>query len=164
MGRIAIIAALGKNRELGAGNGLLWHIPEDLRRFKELTNGHPVVMGRKTWESLPEKYRPLANRTNIVITRRDDYEASGAVVVSSLAAALRAAERSLGDEESFVMGGGELYREALPFADRLYLTLIEGEKEADTFFPEYEKEFPRVVSEEPREWEGLRYRWVTRER
>ncbi|MBI5406025.1 dihydrofolate reductase [Candidatus Kaiserbacteria bacterium] len=145
--RISLIAAIGKNRELGKSGQLLWHLPEDMRRFKELTMGHPVIMGRKTWESLPEKFRPLSNRTNIVVTRRADYKASGAVVVDSLEVARAAAARAPGSDEMFVIGGGELYAAALPYANRVYLTLVDDEADADTFFPPYEQEF-RMISEE----------------
>ncbi len=142
MGRIAIIAAVGRNRELGLGGKLLWHIPDDMRRFKELTTGHPVIMGRKTWESLPQKFRPLPGRTNIVVTRQTGYEAAGATVVDSLEAA-----RAKGAGEVFVIGGGELYAAALPFANRLYLTLVDADTDADTFFPPYESEFVVIKSE-----------------
>lgn len=142
-----IIAAIGKNRELGLRGKLLWNIPEDMGRFKRLTMGHPVIMGRKTWESLPEKFRPLPGRTNIVVTRQNGYEAVGAIVVDSLEAARAAAARAEGGDEVFVIGGGELYAAALPLADRLYLTLIDEEKEADTFFPPYEQEFEIISNE-----------------
>ena len=162
---IAIIAALGaRTRAIGKNNELLWHIPDDLKRFKQLTFGHPVVMGRKTWESLPSKFRPLPERTNIVVTRQAGYAAEGAVVADSLESARAEAARAPGANESFVIGGGELYREALPFADHLYLTLIDDDKEGDTFFPPYETEFTKMVSEEPHEWGDLKYRWVTLER
>src|SRR3989338_8490136 len=121
---IAIIAALGaQTRAIGKDNGLLWHIPDDLKRFKELTLGHSVIMGRKTWESLPEKFRPLPGRTNVVVTRQAGYVAEGAVcgaggawAAAWLGAARAAAARAPGADEMFVIGGGELYREALPFA------------------------------------------------
>ena len=161
---ISLIAAIGKNRELGFGGKLLWSIPDDMRRFKQLTGGHPVIMGRKTWESLPERFRPLPGRTNIVVTRQSGYAADGAVLASSLADAVATAETAEGSDEIFVIGGGELYREALPFAHRLYLTLIHAAAPADAFFPEYEREFPRTISEEQREWNGLTYSWKTVER
>lgn len=165
MQRIAIIAAIGsRNRALGKGGKLLWHIPEDMRRFKELTMGHLVIMGRKTWESLPLKFRPLPGRTNIVVTRQADYKAEGAVVADSFEAARAAAARAPGADEIFVIGGGELYAAALPFANRLYLTLVDDDKEADTFFPPYEKEFTKIISEESCEWNGLHYRWLDLER
>ena len=145
--RLNIIAAIGKNRELGLHGKLLWHIPEDMRRFKEVTTGHPVIMGRKTWESLPQMYRPLPGRTNIVVTRQVGYKATGAIVADSLKAARIAAARAGGADEIFVIGGGELYREALPLTDRLYLTLVDDTAEADTFFPPYEQEF-KIISNE----------------
>ena len=111
--RLNIIAAIGKNRELGLHGKLLWHIPEDMRRFKEVTTGHPVIMGRKTWESLPQMYRPLPGRTNIVVTRQVGYKATGAIVADSLKAARIAAARAGGADEIFVIGGGELYRRGI---------------------------------------------------
>ena len=116
-------------------------MPDDMRRFKALTSGHPVIMGRKTWESLPERFRPLPGRTNIVVTRQTGYGAPGAVVADSFEAARAAAARAEGSEEIFVIGGGELYVAALPLADRLYLTLVNDTAEADTFFPPYEADF-----------------------
>ena len=148
MDRVAIIAAIGKNRELGLHGKLLWYIPEDMRRFKEITTGHPVIMGRKTWESLPEKFRPLPGRTNIVVTRQEDYRASGATVVNSLEEARAVAARAPGADEIFVIGGGELYAAALPFANRLYLTLVDDTPLADVFFPSYEDDF-KIISDNP---------------
>lgn len=147
MERIAIIAALGRNRELGKDGKLLWHLPDDMRRFKELTMGHPVIMGRKTWESLPEKFRPLPGRTNIVMTRQAGYKATGATVVDGLSDAFLAAQDAPGAEETFVLGGGEIYTAALPYATHLYLTLVDDTPEADVFFPSYEKEF-KIISKE----------------
>ena len=143
---ISLIAAIGKERELGFGGKLLWYIPDDMRRFKEITTGHPVIMGRKTWESLPERFRPLPGRTNIVVTRQADYKAAGAIVADSLGAARAVAARAEGANEIFVIGGGELYVLALPFADRLYLTLVDDIAEADTFFPSYERDF-KIISD-----------------
>ncbi len=162
--RIALIAALGKNHALGKENRLLWQIPDDMKRFKALTAGHPVIMGRKTWESIPEKFRPLPGRTNIVVTRQHGYTLPGATVTHSLIEAIADAQGAPGGEEIFVIGGAQLYAEALPYAARLYLTLIEDEKEADAFFPAYETEFAKKISEESREWEGVIYRFVTLER
>ena len=119
-------------------------------------------MGRKTWESLPERFRPLPNRTNIVVTRQSDYEASGAVVVSSLEDARTVAMSAPGADEVFVIGGGELYTLALPFANRLYLTLVEANADADTFFPPYEQDLS-IVSEEAGNGEPP-YRFLTLER
>lgn len=147
MQNVSFIAVIGKNKELGKGGKLLWNLPEDMKRFKDLTTGHPVIMGRKTWESIPEKYRPLPGRTNIVITRQPDYKADGAAVVDGLSDAFLAAEKAEGAEETFIIGGSEIYTSALPYATRLYLTLVDDSAEADVFFPEYEKDF-KVISNE----------------
>ncbi len=160
MHHIAIIAAIGKNRELGLQGKLPWRIREDMQRFKTLTMGHPVIMGRKTWESIPVKFRPLPGRTNIVVTRQAGYEASGAMVTGSLEDALAAAASASGAEEIFIGGGGEIYREALSLADRFYLTLVDDTAEADTFFPPYEDIFTKKISEEKHESNGLPYRWI----
>lgn len=162
--RISLIAAIGRDRELGSGGDLLWRMPDDMKHFKELTMGHPVIMGRKTWESLPEKYCPLSGRTNIVVTRQSGYEATGATVVDGLSDAFLAAADAPGANETFVIGGGELYTAALPYATRLYLTLVDASAEADVFFPAYETEFTKVISEESREWNDLHYQWITLER
>jgi len=161
---ISIVVAVGKNRELGLGGKLLWYIPEDLKRFKTFTLGHPVIMGRKTFESIIAILgKPLPGRTNIVVTRDQNWSYEGALVSHSLDEALAKA-RELDQEEIHIGGGAELYTQALPFVDRLYLTLIDDEKEADTFFPEYEKEFTKKIAEESHEHEGLKYTWVTLER
>ncbi|MGD0328795.1 MAG: dihydrofolate reductase [Minisyncoccia bacterium] len=147
--RIFLIAAIeSRNRALGKDGKLLWHIPDDMRRFKVLTMGRPVIMGRKTWESLPEKFRPLPRRTNIVVTRQVGYEAQDAIVANSFEEARAAAARAKGADEIFIIGGGELYASALPYANRLYLTLVDDATTvADTFFPPYEHDF-RIVSKE----------------
>lgn len=146
MSHISVIAAIGKDRELGFQGELLWHLPDDMKRFKELTVGHPVIMGRKTWESLPERFRPLPGRTNIVVTRQAGYTADGAVVVDGLSDAFLAATDAPGSDETFIIGGGELYAAALPYATRLYLTIVDANAEADTYFPPYE-DF-KVISDE----------------
>lgn len=161
MQRIAMIAAIGaRTRAIGKNNDLLWHIPKDAQRFKDITMGHPVIMGRRTWESIPEKFRPLPGRANIVVTREDGYDATGATVVTSLDAAIQTAKEAAGSEEIFIVGGGQMYSEAFPRADRLYLTLIDDDAEGDTFFPEYEKEFAKIISDERYEWNGLKYRFI----
>lgn len=162
MSRISLIAALGKKRELGFQGNLLWHLPDDMRRFKELTLGHPVIMGRKTWESLPERFRPLPGRTNIVVTRHGSYEATGAVVTDSLPAALFESASATGGEEVFVIGGGELYAAALPHATHLYLTLVDASAPADVFFPQYEEDF-KITTETTGEGEPP-HRFLTLER
>lgn len=157
--KISIIAAIGKNRELGKDNKLLWHIPDDLPRFKKLTTGHPIVMGRKTFESIG---RPLPNRTNIVVTRDSSYDVEGVVVVHSIEKAIEEAKKK-DKEEIFVIGGGQIYEQALPFADRLYLTIVDAQAEADTYFPDY-SEFKKIVSEEYKEENGLKFKYVTLEK
>lgn len=127
---LAIIVAVGRDGAIGRGNDLVWRISADMKRFKTLTMGHPVIMGRKTWESLP---KALPGRLNIVITRNADYKADGAVVVSSLEEALGKVGSG---ETSFIIGGAQIYGEALRYADRLYLTLIDADcKDADVWFP-----------------------------
>ncbi|MCM1286150.1 MAG: dihydrofolate reductase [Acetobacter sp.] len=130
---ISMIAAVGKNSELGKGNDLIWHFKEDMKFFKETTMGNTVIMGRKTFESLP---KALPNRKNIVITNNKNYKAEGAAVVNSPDEAIAIAE----GEEVFIIGGGRIYSYFLPLADKLYLTEIEAEcADADTFFPQFNK-------------------------
>ncbi len=152
---ISIIVAVAANNVIGGENKLLWHIREDLQRFKTLTSGHAVVMGRKTWESLG---RPLPNRTNIVITRNPDYKPDGVLVAQSLEAAIELAK---GDDEIFVIGGGEIYRQAMSIADRLYITHVECSYEGDTTFPDILAEQWRVV-EESRFERGEKYEYPFR--
>jgi dihydrofolate reductase len=128
---ISIIAALAENRVIGRNGAIPWDIPEDRRRFRELTMGHPVIMGRKTFEAIGQ---PLPGRKNIVLTRQAGYRPDGCLVAHDLAAALAACA---GSDEVFICGGGEIYREALPLAERLYLTRIPRKVEGDTFFPEF---------------------------
>jgi dihydrofolate reductase len=139
---INIIAAIqSKDNGLGYKNDLLYQLPEDMKHFRDTTSGHVVIMGRKTWESIPEKFRPLPNRDNIVITRNTDYVATGAIVVHALEEAILLAKNNFPEKEIFIVGGGEIYKQALPLAGRLYLTLIDGDKLADVFFPEYKDIF-----------------------
>jgi dihydrofolate reductase len=130
---IALIAAISQNRVLGKNNELVWHLPKDMRWFKTKTMGYPVVMGRKTFESFGN---PLPGRTNIVITRNPDYRPEGTIVVASLEAALAEAARYHTDT-IFVAGGAEIYRQALPLADTMYLTHVHAQVEGDAFFPEF---------------------------
>lgn len=156
---LALIAALGRNRELGKGNDLLWKIPSDLRRFKELTLGHPIIMGRKTFDSLPK--RPLPGRSNIVITRDASWAHEGVIRAGSIEEAIAAAQILPGNEEVFVIGGAQIYALALPHADRLLLTEIDADApDADAFFPEYATAFPKQISRESREEQGIRFDWV----
>jgi dihydrofolate reductase len=160
--QVAIVAAIGAHdRALGKGNALLWRIPDDLKRLKALTTGHPIIMGRKTFESIG---RPLPDRTNIVITRDQNYRAEGCVVAHSLEQALELARR-IDNTEIFILGGAQIYAQALPYTDKLYLTLIDDKKKADAFFPPYETEFTKETTREERATEdGLRYTWVNLER
>lgn len=151
---LALIAAIARNRVLGKDNQLLWQLPEDMRHFRATTRGKPVIMGRKTWESLPEKFRPLPGRLNIVVSHNPDYAASGATLAGSLENAIRAAEAQAGTAaEIFVIGGAELYRQALPFAQRVYLTEIASDFAGDVYFPELAasewQEVSRVPQQEP---------------
>jgi dihydrofolate reductase len=130
---LSLIVAVAQNRAIGKDNRLLWQLPEDLRYFRETTRGQTVIMGRKTWESLPSAFRPLPGRRNIVVTRDRQYVAEGATVAHSLPAALAAAGEA---GETFVIGGAELYRQALPLAQRLYLTEVAQTCDGDVFFPE----------------------------
>ena len=131
---LSMVVAVSDNHVIGRNNQLLWQLPKDLEFFKKVTMGHTVILGRKTYESIPHKFRPLPGRTNIVITRQAGYQAPGAVVVNDLAAAIEHAKQS-GEPQAFVVGGGEIYRAALPLANRIYLTRVHGNFEGDTFFP-----------------------------
>ena len=131
--KLSIIVAMAANGVIGRGNQLPWHLPADLKHFKQLTTGKPILMGRKTWESIG---RPLPERTNIVITRDTDYTAAGCVVVHSLEAALRAAEHN---DEVMVIGGSELYRQVLPEVSTIYLTRVHADIDGDAFFPKLDE-------------------------
>lgn len=159
--RISIIVARAKNGVIGGGNELLWRISDDLKRFKSLTSGHPIIMGRKTYLSMG---KPLPNRTNIVVTRDKNMNLSGCIVVHSIEEAIERAE-GVDREEIFVIGGEQIYRQALPFADRIYLTQVDKEFEGDAYFPDY-SDFKKVAFEESRfdEKTGLSYKWITLDR
>ena len=159
---LALIAACARGGVIGVENRLPWHLPEDMKFFRETTRGKPVIMGRKTWESLPAAFRPLPGRLNIVVSRNPGFEAPGASVVASLPEALAAA----GDAEiAFVIGGAELYRQALPLADRLVLTEIDQPYEGDAFFPDFDRSLWHETAREPRIAEsGLPFAFVTYER
>lgn len=130
--RVSLIAAMAENRIIGVNNTLPWRLPEDLRHFRRLTTGHHVIMGRRNYESIG---KPLPDRTNIVVTRNPEYRAPGCRVRHSLEEALRDAQA---DSEVFVIGGGEIYRQALARADRIYLTLVHAHVEGDTYFPPFD--------------------------
>lgn len=130
---VTIIAAIAKNNALGKNNQLIWHLPADLKRFKQVTSGHHVIMGRKTFESLG---KPLPNRTTIIITRNKNFTAKGCIVVNSLTEALVEANK---DSNPFILGGAQIYAQAMEVADILDLTFIHHEFEADAYFPKIDK-------------------------
>lgn len=132
---ISLIAAMAKNRVIGKDNDLPWHLPDDMKFFQSKTKGHVVVMGRKNFDSLPEKFKPLPNRTNVILTRQQGFEVADCYTFHSLDDAIQFG-RDNGEEELFVIGGGEIYNLALEIADRVYLTEISENYEGDTFFPE----------------------------
>ena len=153
--RLSLIAAMARNRVIGRDNTLPWRLPEDLRYFKATTLGKPVIMGRKTWESLG---RPLPGRLNIVVTRNADYRAEGATLVTGLPQAIAAAGEV---EEAFVIGGAELYRQALPLAQRIYLTEIATDVDGDASFPEFADSDWAEISRDPQRAEsGLEFAFV----
>lgn len=139
---LTLIAAAGQRNELGKNNALVWHLPDDFKRFKKITSGHHIIMGRKTFDSFPQ---PLPNRTHVVITRQENFKKPGIIVVHSLERALEVTKE---DPQAFVIGGGEIYTLAMDVADRIELTRVHGEFEADAFFPEIDPSQWRVVSEE----------------
>ncbi len=140
---ITIIAAVAEQNALGKDNQLIWHLPADLRRFKKVTSGHPIIMGRKTFESLG---RPLPNRTNIVITRNKDYHLDGIVVAHSLEGAIEKAQQI--DEQIFIIGGATIYKKAIEIADFLDITHVHHSFEADAFFPEIDTSIWEEVTNE----------------
>lgn len=158
--RISIVVAYAANRVIGSGGKIPWRLPEDLKRFKALTMGHHIVMGRKTWESIG---RLLPGRKHIIISRRPGYQVPGASVVDSITAAIAAAGD---DSDIFIIGGGEIYALVLPIADRILATEIDGKYEGDTYFPELAKGIWRETMRENCEdaASGHRYCFVTLER
>ncbi|MEJ4089515.1 dihydrofolate reductase [Galbibacter orientalis] len=143
---ITMIAAAAENNALGKDNDLVWHLPDDFKRFKKLTTGHAIIMGRKTYESFPS---PLPDRKHIIITRQKDYKpADGCIVVNNVEAAIKEATD---DEQPFIIGGGEIYKLALPFSDKIELTRVHGTFEADAYFPEINTKDWELVSEEHHE-------------
>lgn len=143
--RISMIAAMTRNRVIGKDNDIPWHLPDDFKYFKKTTKGHFVIMGRKNFESLPHKFRPLPNRPNVIITRKGQYDGEGSYVVNSLDKALELAQEK-GEPEAFIIGGGEIYKLGLNVSDRIYLTEIDAEIEGDTFFPEFDKSTWKEIS------------------
>lgn len=157
--RLSIVAAIARNGTIGRDGGIPWRVPEDVARFKELTSGHAVVMGRRTWESLPERFRPLPDRRNVVVTRQSGWAAEGAERAASLEGALELLD---GTPQVFVIGGAELYAAALPLADELLLTEIDAEVEGDAFFPDFDRDdFVEVAREQHVTNEGMGFAFVT---
>jgi dihydrofolate reductase len=159
MTELILIAAVARNGVIGKDNQLLWHLPEDMKHFRALTQGHAVIMGRKTWESLPPKFRPLPGRHNIVLTRNRDYQASGATLVNTLESALTSCA---GVDKAFVIGGAEIYALAMPQAQVLELTELDADYIGDACFPPVDSAQWAISSSEARQSDdGLRYAFVS---
>lgn len=139
---IIMIAAASENNALGKDNDLLWHLPDDFKRFKTLTSGHHIIMGRKTFESFP---KPLPNRTHVIITHQKDYQPDNCIVVHTVADAIAACPP---EQDAFIIGGGQIYDLALPLADKIELTRVHGTFEADAFFPEFSSREWELADEE----------------
>ncbi|MDD4333224.1 MAG: dihydrofolate reductase [Patescibacteria group bacterium] len=152
---ISMICAVGKNREIGYKNKLLWDIPDDMKHFRNITRGHTVIMGQKTYESL--QIKPLPNRKNIILTFDKNFEAPGCEIAFDLEKL--AEEYKNSSEEIFIIGGGTIYKQFLPYSQKLYLTLVDDAPEADVYFPDF-SEFKNVISEEKKEYNGIKYKFV----
>jgi len=139
---ITMIAAAAENNALGKDNDLVWHLPDDFKRFKRLTSGHHIIMGRKTFESFPKL---LPDRTHVIITRKEDYSPENTIVVHSMEEALKVSKL---DDEAFIIGGGEIYKMGMEHADRIELTRVHGELEADTYFPEIDESEWEIVKDQ----------------
>ncbi|WP_369769625.1 dihydrofolate reductase [Flavobacterium sp. WC2416] len=139
---IIMIAAAAENNALGKNNELVWHLPNDFKRFKNLTSGHHIIMGRKTFESFP---KPLPNRTHVVITRQENYAPEGCIVVNSMEKAIEICPK---EENTYIIGGGEIYDLGIPFSDKIELTLVHHTFEADAFFPIINKEQWEIINSE----------------
>lgn len=140
---LTLIAAASENNALGKDNDLVWHLPDDFKRFKALTSGHYIIMGRKTFESFP---KPLPNRTHVIITRQSDYEVpEGCIVVNTLSKAIEVCPEN---EEVFIIGGGQIYKQSIEIADKIELTRVHTTVEADTFFPEIDEDIWEVIQSE----------------
>ena len=163
--RFSILVAMAKNRVIGRNNALPWQLSPDLKRFKQLTMGHHIVMGRKTYESIG---RLLPGRTSVIVTRQPDYQVPGAIVAGSIAEALKVcSEGKEMDQESFVIGGAEIYQQALGLCQRMYVTEIQQEFEGDALFPEFDQQEWREISREKHRLAvdgGLEYHFVVLDR
>lgn len=154
---ISLIAIIAKNRAIGFNNKLLYNIPEDLKHFQSITAGHAVIMGENTFHSMNDK--PLPKRLNIILTKKENFTAAGCLIACSINQAIELA-KSQNQDEIFFIGGGQVYAQALPLADKLYLTIVDDEpREADTFFPDY-SEFKKIIKIEAKESSGYKYNFV----
>ena len=156
--KINMIFARAANGVIGKDNTIPWHLPEDLARFKQLTQGHPVIMGRKTWDSLPPRFRPLPGRLNVVITRQKSWQQAGAQAVSSLAHAIELCEKSA---EVWIIGGAQIYAEAAPLAERIEVTEIAQAFEGDAFAPTLNAHWLETARENHVSSNGMRFSFVT---
>jgi len=163
VGKVSIIVAASTNLVIGKDNDIPWHLPTDLKNFKKVTEGSPVIMGRKCWESIPEKYRPLPNRSNIVLTRNPDYKANGADVRHGLDLAIE--EQVWGHDEVFIIGGSHIYKEAFKIADKLYLTQIYSKVDGDVLLEGLNpSDWELVNSSDMMEENGFKFRFEEYER
>ena len=145
MKNISLIVAVSENMVIGKDNKLAWHLPDDMNYFSNMTKGHSIIMGRKNWESIPKKYRPLPERKNIVVTRNNKFEDKGAIIVNSIEKAVEKARR-FDEEEIFIIGGGEIYKLGFPYVDKLYITEIYANIDGNTYFPKWNKENWKEIS------------------
>lgn len=158
-----VVAVNSSDRSIGKNNQLLWSIPEDMKHFRDVTTGHPVIMGRKTFDSIPEKFKPLSGRKNIVVTRDSDWSYEGVVSAKSIEEAIEKAKEFDG-EEIFIIGGEQIYKLGLPYTDKLYITIVETDLKGDTFFPEYANDFTKVISERESSDENFKYTFLVLEK
>lgn len=156
--KLHLIFARSANGVIGKDNTMPWHLPEDLAHFKRTTLGSPVIMGRKTWESLPPKFRPLPGRLNVVVTRQTDWQAAGASVAHSLAEAMALCQA---DEDAWIIGGAEIYAQALPLANTAVVTEIEASYDGDAFAPQFGPEWKEMRRERHVSSSGLNFSFVT---
>lgn len=165
--KVSLIVAVAENNVIGKDNDLIWHLPNDMKFFKETTQNHHVIMGRKNFESIPERFRPLPNRTNVIITRQKNYKAEGCIIVNSIEEALEIA-KSNEDNEPFIIGGGQIYKLALDanLVDKIYLTKVHQKFDGDTFFPNLNSNWKEIEKIENKADEKHKYNYdfITLER
>jgi dihydrofolate reductase len=165
--KVSLIVAVAENNVIGKDNDLIWHLPNDMKFFKETTQNHHVIMGRKNFESIPERFRPLPNRTNVIITRQQNYKAEGCIIVNSIEEALEIA-KSNEDNEPFIIGGGQIYKLALDanLVDKIYLTKVHQKFDGDTFFPSLNSNWKEIEKTENKADEKHKYNYdfITLER